>query len=365
MTIYFADSSMNIYAMGSTSQRKGLIVYDDLLTEDLETGTSSFEARISGMSYEVFLKIYGERTYILKNDNGEQGVYTVLDADWEDEIVKIYAEDAGLDLLNDIATPFTADAAHDIAWYVNKYISDTGFEIGVNTAPTETLKLSFADEQTRKARIDEIAVDFGAEVSYGFEIEELSVKHMYIHLYAQRGGDNGVKLRVGKEIGKLRIITSAANIATGLVAVGGTVENSDIPVNLSGYSYDDGDFYISGNCLYSREALIRWARYAPEARKRSDDDITSHIIQKYNSSAITQAALCSDTVAELKKRCMPDVTYEAEVLYLPDGTGIGDAVYVVDLKKELFVKTRIIKVEKSCANRTFVATLGDRSKERQ
>ena len=110
-------------------------------------------------------------------------------------------------------------------------------------------------------------------------------------------------------------------IVTGLVAVGGTPQNSDIPVNLSGYSYDDGDCYTSGNCLYSRNALIRWARYAPNVRKRSDDDITSHIIQKFESSALTQAALCSETVAELKKKSMPAVTFEAEVLYLPEGTG--------------------------------------------
>lgn len=359
MIIYFADSNMNVFAMGSTFLRKGLTVYDDQLTEEVETGTASFEAWISGMSYEMFRKIYSERTYILRSDNGEHGVYTVLDSEMDDDIVHVYAEDAGLDLLNDIATPFTADAAHDIAWYVNKYISDTGFEIGANTAPSEALKLSFLNEQTRKARIDEIASDFGAEISYGFEISGLAVTRMYINLHARRGSDNGAQLRVGKELSNLHIKTSAADIVTGLVAVGGTPQNSDIPVNLSGYSYDDGDCYTSGNCLYSRDALIRWARYAPTVRKRSDDDISSHIIQKFESSALTQAALCSETVAELKKKSMPAVTFEAEVLYLPEGTGIGDTVYIVDLDKELFVQTRIIKTEKSCANKSYTATLGD------
>lgn len=360
MIIYFADGNMDIYAMGSTSLREGMNVFDDLLTLDVKTGTSSFEARISGMSYEMFCRVYNERTYILRNDSGEQGVFTVIDADMEeDDIVYIYAEDAGLDLLNDIATPFTADAAHNIAWYVQQYISDTGFEIGENTAGSATKQLTFVNEQTRKARIDEIAEDFGAEISFGFEIKGLAVTHMYINLHKRRGADNEVRLRVGSEISGISIRTSSAEIVTGLVAVGGTPENSDIPINLSGYSYDDGDFYISGNNLYSRKALIRWARYAPNARRRSEDDLTSHIIQRFESSALTQAALCSEAVAELKKRCEPSVTYETDILYLPEDTGIGDTVYIVDLKKELFVQTRIMKIEKSCANETYVGTLGD------
>lgn len=348
---------MDICAMASTGLRRGMSVYDDLLTLDVETGTSSFEARISGMTYEMFQKISTERAYILRNDDGKHGIFTVLDAEMDDDVVYVYAEDAGLDLLNDIATPFTADAAHDIAWYVNKYISDTGFEIGENTAPTGTKKLAFQSEQTRKARIDEIAADFGAEISFSFEAERLAIKHMYINLHGRRGADNGAQLRVGKEIGSLRITASVADVATGLVAVGGTLDGSDIPINLNGYSYDDGDFYVSGNYLYSRKALIRWARYAPAVRRRSEDDITSHIIQKFESSALTQAALCSETVAELKKKCEPVVEYEADVLYLPEWTGIGDSVYVVDRQKDLFAPARIMKIEKSCANKTYVATI--------
>ena len=359
MIIYIADGNMDIYAMASTDLRGGMHVYDDVQTLEADTGTASFEANISGMSYEMFRKMYNERTYLLYSDGDDQGVYTVLDSDMEDDIVRIYAEDAGLDLLNDIATPFAADAAHDITWYVSKYIVDTGFEIGENTATTATKRLAFANEQTRKARIDEIAADFGAEISFSFEIKGLAVTHMYINLLARRGEDNGVKLRVGQEIGSLRIHTSAAGVATGLVAVGGTPEGSDIPINLSGYSYDDGDFYTSGNYLYSRKALIRWARYAPAARRRSDDDLTSHIIQRYESSVITQAALCSEAVAELKARCEPAVEYEADVLYLPEGTGIGDTVYVVDSRKELYIQARIVKIEKSCSNGTYTATLGD------
>jgi len=357
--IYFADGNMDIYAMASTDLRGGMHVYDDVQTLEADTGTASLEANISGMSYEMFRKMYGERTYLLYSDGDDQGVYTVLDVDMDDDIVHIYAEDAGLDLLNDIATPYAADAAHDIAWYVGKYIEDTGFEIGDNTATTATKQLAFSNEQTRKARIDEIAEDFGAEISFSFEIQGLAVTHMYINLLSRRGEDNGVKLRVGQEIGKLQIRTSAAEIATGLVAVGGTPEGSDIPVNLTGYSYDDGDFYTSGNYLYSRKALNHWARYAPAARRRSDDDITSHIIQRFESNVITQAALCSAAIAELKVRREPKVEYEAEVLYLPEGTGIGDTVYVVDNKKELYIRARIATIEKSCSNGTINATLGD------
>ena len=359
MIIYFADSNMDIYAMGTTELRGGMHVYDDVLTQDAETGAASFEAQISGMSYAIFQRIHTERTYILRSDDKECGVFTVLDADLDNDIVYVYAEDAGLDLLNDLAPAFSADGAHNIEWYVNKYIADTGFEIGENTATTATKQLTFSSEQTRKARIDEIALDFGAEISFSFLISGLTVIHMYINLHGRRGADNGTRLRVGHEIKSLRIKTSVAEIATGLIVVGGTPEGSDIPVNLSGYSYDDGDFYTSGNYLYSRQALIRWARYAPASRRRSDDDLTSHIIQRFDSNSLVQATLCSEAVTALKERREPRAEYEAEVLYLPEGTGIGDTVYIVDNKKELYIRSRIVKIEKSCSRGTLTATLGN------
>ena len=43
-----------------------------------------------------------------------------------------YAEDAGLDLPNEIALPYTADKAYEIDYYINKFAEDSGFEIGLN-----------------------------------------------------------------------------------------------------------------------------------------------------------------------------------------------------------------------------------------
>ena len=37
-----------------------------------------------------------------------------------------------MDLLNEVAMPFTSDKAYDIAHYIGLYAIDTGFEIGIN-----------------------------------------------------------------------------------------------------------------------------------------------------------------------------------------------------------------------------------------
>ena len=42
---------------------------------------------------------------------------------------------------------------------------------------------------------------------------------------------------------------SIANLATALQCTGGTPDDSDTPITLSGYSYDDGDFYVDGTIL--------------------------------------------------------------------------------------------------------------------
>lgn len=54
------------------------------------------------------------------------------------------------------------------------------------------------------------------------------------------------------------------NLATSLLAVGGTPSGSDIPATLEGYSYDDGDCYVSGRYLNSRAALEKWGETGPD-----------------------------------------------------------------------------------------------------
>ena len=72
--------------------------------------------------------------YLLRSNGDENEFYTIIDVeiDTKEQTVYVYAEDAGLDLLNEVAPAFEADGSYDLQYYVDKYTKDSGFEIGIN-----------------------------------------------------------------------------------------------------------------------------------------------------------------------------------------------------------------------------------------
>ena len=148
--------------------------------------------------------------------------------------------------------------------------------------------------------------------------------------------------------------SSVEDLATALSVTGGYPEDSETPINLKGYKYDDGDIYLSGSTIYSRSAVAKWSRYLSEKGNG-----TGHIVQTYTYDTLSQSELCNRAVSKLKKIYDAAVSYEVELAYLPDGIKIGDTVNIVDDAGELYLSARIMKLESSAANDEYTATLGD------
>ena len=94
-----------------------------------------------------------------------------------------------------------------------------------------------------------VATQFDAEVSYTFEIDRLKIKHKYINLHKKRGVDQGRELRINREVKNIIVKSSVEDLATALSVTGGYPEDSETPINLKGYKYDDGDIYLSGSTI--------------------------------------------------------------------------------------------------------------------
>lgn len=361
MIVYAADRAMNIIGMATTALRRGLTISDDAKIEDVETGVASFEltSHYTADTRRTAESMFEVGNYLLRADGDDRSMYTITEAngDTGDMTITAYAEDAGLDLLNSVRAGCTESEAHSIAYYVEKCIEDTGFEIGMNTFGSARLALAF-EEQTAKERMDSIAAAFGAEISYGFEIDGMIVSHMYVHIHKKRGKNNGVQLRLNRDISRIRIEKNINDLATGLIVVGGTGDNSDVPINLEGYSYDDGDFYVSGKNLYSREALKRWARFLPDARRQATG-VSAHIMRTFRSDTVSQQQLCEEAIAQLSVYREAAVNYEVDIVKLPEGTALGDTVYIIDEAGELYLQSRILKLETRVSEDKKVATLGD------
>jgi phage minor structural protein len=349
---------MNVIGQASTELPKGLYISDDLKTEEVEAGVATLEFTLNyTASTRNDAKQYGSvGNYILRKNGDEQEFYTIITS--EENIfkqeVEIYAEDAGMDLLNETVGEYKADKAYPASYYVEKFSDDSGFEIGINEVSNYNRKLSWEGETTASERILSVATQFDAEVSYTFEIDRLKIKHKYINLHKKRGVDQGRELRINREVKNIIVKSSVEDLATALSVTGGYPEDSETPINLKGYKYDDGDIYLSGSTIYSRSAVAKWSRYLSEKGNG-----TGHIVQTYTYDTLSQSELCNRAVSKLKKIYDAAVSYEVELAYLPDGIKIGDTVNIVDDAGELYLSARIMKLESSICNDEYTATLGE------
>lgn len=355
MIIYFADRKMQILGQASTNLNDGIFIVDDSKTEYVSNGVVIFEATVCyGDTAEKYMrKLCTAGNYLLRKHNAENEFYTIIDREFNEENreVTLYCEDAGMDLLNTIAEKYEASQAYTAVGYIDEWIRGTGFEIGVNEISNLKRKLKWDGESTVAERIASIATQFdNAEVSYSFEVEGMAVKRLLINLWKKRGKDAKIQLRLGRDVKNIRDKESVQTLATALRVTGGTPEGGNDPITLAGYSYDDGDIYTDGKLLKSRSAVAKWGSTWSKGK---------HIERTYSFETTSQSELCAHAVTELKKLSSPTKTYEVDIVTMPDNLSIGDIVYIVNDRGELYVSSRLLELKTSVSGKKIEAKLGD------
>lgn len=362
MIIYFTDRHLNILGQASTHLPEGVRVIDDLKTEDIDTGVSIFECKIPfDRKTRAKVEDWAEvGNFILRSSDDANEFYNIIDVeiDTKKQEVYIYAEDDGLDLINDVAEAYEASEPHPIDFYVELFAGGAGWEVGINEVEGLVRQLSWESEQTACARLLNIAEAFNnCEISFSFEINGLKISKKYINIYEERGKRTGVQLRLNKEIDRIITTKSVANLATALKVTGGTPDDSEDPITLLGYEYDDDDFYVDGAVLKSRKALEKWSRYLWK-----DDDsqqLGGHIVKSYSYDTTSQAVLCEKAIAELKTICDMEVNYDIDITKLPENVRVGDRVNIVDDAGGLYLSSRVLILETSAFNNERRAVLGE------
>ena len=451
MIVYFADRSMKLLGKASTDLDSGFTITSDTLTRDLETGvttldlTISFELKNQNKLEDI---TYAGNYILYSNGSGKankrwRGFYTIIDSEISTgkQEVQIYAEDAGLDLINEIVGPYKATEAKSLKWYIQHFIQDSGFTVRYSEYDeTTTKKLSWDDNATASERIVDVAKQFKAELGYSFKIEGFDIINKYVDIYEDRGTDTAVQLRLGYEIDDIRIKRSVADLVTAIKVQGcresdfeqtykkvtspsGSpkdkeyyVKNKDGKYSKSSdksvksgttyyiedfppkrgkneeakyitFSYPsqmswadgDGDYIIHGTQMCSRKANAKWSRYKYKNEPNQGENSEGYIVgffeytdsesyKKYGTGENDyiqgfRKKMREEAVKELKKRCKETITYEAEILDLPETLDLGDRVYVIDDNGNWYLQARLIEIQFSAVEDKLTCTLGDFKKK--
>ena len=366
MIVYFADRNLNILGSASTSLPGGITIIDDEKNEDLESGVKTFSITFvyDDKTRQQITENVAVGNFLLRSADNENEFYTIITTEHstEDQTVVAYCEDAGLDLLNSEAAAYTYQSAHDCAYYVNQYLK-AGWSIGINELTGSTLTLSWEGDSTVTERLLSIANSFGGELDFSYEIDRLTIKKRYVNLYKHRGLSQAVhQLRLGGDIQSITTNTSIEDLATAFNVKGGTLEGSETPINLSGADYSsDGttthspavssdDYQIVGKQVQCKSAMAKWA---------SKLDTDGLLVRQYEYDTTDKQTLFSHAVAELRKVVNETVTYDIEFITFPEDARIGDRIYVVDDKDNLYLEGRILSLTKSITQGQTSATLGE------
>lgn len=353
---YFADRRMEILGVGSTDETDSILIIEDDLQETLKTASGIYTVTISMISkkydpsmIEDFTKILN---YVLvkRPDSDKCDYYTIMDIeeDYEELTRTMTIENAGLDLLNEGLPPWALPAdQHDIVWYMERAISDSGFVIGVNEyGKSNKRKLQWEGTSTALERAQSIATQFdNCEIGFSFVVDGLQVKKKYLDIYTHKGSKERKSLYFGREVKNIKKTENAYDLATALQATGGTPEGKEKPIDLYSYvgSSDNGRYYTEKNSYYvkDKEALQIYSRYL--APSETGDGV-GHIVAQYSYETTSQSELFNRTVSELKKRNHPTTGYEIELYYMPDDMSVGDEVAILHPERDLYLEARVEEV---------------------
>ena len=369
MIIYFADRGLNILGLASTTLPGGFRIVDDATVEDVDSGVNSFTCKIA---YNEQTRVDLESAiqvgrFVLKSagrafsdsENIYDSLYQIIETEFDTETQEIYlyAEDAGLDLINKVA-PASTQSSKTMQQMLQAFVPND-WTLNLNGCPTGTKTYAWDGENTTTERINSIANLFGCEVYYSFVIERFEVLAKVINVVPKRGTQVAAEqLRLNKEINRITIKESIANLATAFTVTGGTTSKSDTPINLKGYTYeytdpDTGDIYRVDSSTGQMRNVTQMARWA------SALDSDGLILKSFSFDTTDKAVLAGQARAELQKVSCPEVNYECDFVQLPDDVQVGDRINIIDEQGELYLEARLLRIETSVTNQKQQATIGE------
>lgn len=375
MILYFMDKFWNPLGKASSKLPKGAFYYDDEEIEE-EEGTSTFEVFV-GFDEEIrpdVARFGDEGAYMIAEDeNGRQRFWTIIDDESDEAGMYHYffAEDAGMDLINETLPAWSSPgSAQPAAYYVNRAIYDSGFEIGINEIAHLSRTLDWEGDATALSRLKSILTQFdNAKLQFRFDIDpdSLALRHKYVDLLSRRGVDTGIELRVDRELKNLRMKRTRANMFNAYRCYGATPEGEENPITLSGYRLTTEQqeinpetgkarFVLSGNILKDTESNAKYSRYLNPHEQGEDEGYYTGI---YTGTASTQHSLANEVIVRLKRTGYPEVNFEADVIDAPSRLNVGDTVFVINEKGKQFLEARILQTIRSRSRGTFQITLGD------
>lgn len=356
---YVTDRNFNLQTIISTNgnTRYHLSKAHETTTLSTSSKTLQVDVRFPKNDSLELSKQCAVGNYILyKDSKNKTSVMVIMKASHNPVtgIRSMELESGSLDLLNETTGPYDPKTQRTIAEYINYFIYDSGFEIGVNEIPNNKRALSWDGNATTLERVLSVATQFEVELEFRFELTGNNVTRWFIDIRKKVGDDTSHKLYVDKDIHSITTETDLYQMYNASKAEGSVIEGQDKPLTLKGYKWTDPDgrFYLdeTTGIIHDKANITHWRR--PNSNN-------GYYLQLKTYTANTQKTLLESAIADLKKYSTPIVNYIVDVANVPVSLHVGDTLYIVDENERLFLNSRVQIIEYDFLTKETVLTLGD------
>ena len=324
-------------------------IYDDKHTLTLDAGSSSYEFKIS-KNDEASQYMDSGNYIVLQDDDGKTWLFTILDYEETQYTKTVYAEDAGIELLNKACDVWKSNGPHSFEYYFNLVTSGTPWKLGVNQLAGLERTLTYEGRDTGLGRLLSILKGFdNAECTFDVSIKMNAPSEFKINVYKSVGSDRSdVQMVYSHELNDIVKKESRAEFVTALCGVGGTIQTTDA----QGNTQDTGNIDFA-DLEYNKDGLVttkgdKFLR-AIDANKRFNPGQATYIEAFYEYDTQSASELLNRTITRLKTYSEPQYTYTADVKVIDSTLKIGDTVTIIDhdYNPALYLSARVAKLEKS------------------
>lgn len=341
--------------------------FDETLHTYLKGSSYTFEfTTLTAHDDAAFLVEGNKLSFTRKN----KGYYlTIMNVEKGGNTTTVTAYGLCLELTNEYVDAYKAPRAMSFTEYVNAYGFEQSFVIGKNEVSDKRITHEWTGSDTVLARLYSIANVFDAELEFVTQLnDDYSLKNVVLNIYrahsdSVQGMGSDKRSTILRYPNDVYGITKTSDITELYTAIRPTGTNGLQLNSISGRVVKDSN----GNVLYKVNGnnLL-----APQARDRFPSTlITNHsndmyAVQIWSYETENVETLYGQALAQLKKNCVPKVTYDVDAYIDAD---IGDTFTIEDAEYSptLYLEARITEQEICFTDSEKCKTIFDNFEEKQ
>lgn len=341
--------------------------FDEILHTYLKGSSYTLEFTTMTAHDDAVFLVEGNKLSFIRKNKGYH--LTIMSVEKGGDTTTVTAYGLCLELTNEYVGEYKATRAMSFAEYINAYGFERSFTIGKNEVSNKKITHEWTGSDTVLARLYSIANVFDAELEFVTQLnDDYSLKNVVLNIYRTHS-DSVQGMGTDKRSTILRYpndvygITKTSDITELYTAIRPTGTNGLQLNSISGRTVKDSN----GNVLYKVQGNNI---LAPQSRDRFPSTlITNHsndmyAVQIWSYETENVETLYGQALAQLKKNCVPKVTYDVDVYIDAD---IGDTFTIEDAEYSptLYLEARITEQEICFTDSEKCKTIFDNFEEKQ